>query len=540
MEDIAEMLVRGLDFFMMDSTMLSFTKSAFTNLPHPPAATDAPLSGAVPARAPDGVDRISSLPAGTLRDIVSRLPVKDAARTTVLSKRWRRVWHTTPLVLVDAHLLPSAPIGTSRSRPFCLRADPRDLFGGPRGLPDAVSTVLAAHPGPFRCVYLTGTPMETHRDELAFWLQHLAAKAVQELFFINRARTMDNDAHLPATLFRCTSLTKLYIGFWWFPETATLPRTVAFPYLRELGLFSLIMKEEDLAFLLNRCPVLEKLLIDGSRWPVCLRIRSHSLRLVEMCQCLVAEITLAHASRLERLLLWEAWGYGGDITNMSSKIKIGHAPKLRFLGFLVPGMHKLEIGNTIIKAETKASPNTIVPSVQMLAVQVKLGTRIETRMLPSFLRCFPNVETLYVKSENDDYKFWGPQSTGAGKLNLKFWKEAGYIECVQRHIKKVVLREFRGTRSELDFLKFIAEHAQVLEKMVIVLTHGHSPSDPIATNLRTKMASAKWANSCCELMIFQSPFHSEGTAWCYLAAFDLSNPEPFDVLKCIDGKCQSH
>ena len=34
---------------------------------------------------------------------------------------------------------------------------------------------------------------------------------------------------------------------------------------------------------------------------------------------------------------------------MSSVIKIVHAPKLRFLGFLVPGMHKLEIGNTVIK-----------------------------------------------------------------------------------------------------------------------------------------------------------------------------------------------
>ena len=144
-----------------------------------------------------------------------------------------------------------------------------------------------------------------------------------------------------------------------------------------------------------------------------------------------------------------------------------------------------------------------------------------------------------LQSENDDLKFWGPQCTGAGKLNLKFWKEAGSIECVQRHIKKVVLREFRGTRSELDFLKFIAEQAQVLEKMVIVLTHGHSPSDPVGTNLRTKMASAKWANARCELMVFQTPFHQEGTAWCYLAAFDLSNPDPFDISKCVDMTCQS-
>ncbi|CAL4888006.1 unnamed protein product [Urochloa decumbens] len=519
MDDIAELVARGMDFGM-DITMLSFIKSAFTNLPYPPAATAAPLSGAVPPRAPDGVDRISRLPGSILRDIVSRLPVKDAGRTTVLSKRWRRVWHTTPLVLVDAHLLPRGSIGTGRRRQSHFGAEAEQ-----RVLTDAVSTVLTTHPGPFRCVYLLGTPMETHRDELALWLQHLAAKAVQELFFINRARTTDNKAHLPATLFRCTFLTKLYIGFWLFPETATLPRTVAFPYLRELGLFCLVMKEEDLTFVLDKCPVLEKLLIDGGRWPVCLRVRSHSLRLVEAHFSL--RLPESHQKSLWNTLhTWRG--------SCCGKLGVG----MPLVSATCPPRSRLAMLRSC--AETKASPNTIVPSVQMLALQVKLGTRIEARMLPSFLRCFPNVETLYIQSENDDYKFWGPQLTGTGKLNLKFWKEAGPIECVQRHIKKVVLREFHGTRSELDFLKFIAEHAQVLEKMVIVLTHGHSPSDPIGANLRAKMASAKWANACCELTIFQTPFHVEGTAWCYLSAFDLSNPDPFDVSKCLDGKCQSH
>ncbi|CAO2038440.1 unnamed protein product [Urochloa humidicola] len=133
MDDIVELVARGMDFGM-DSTMLSFIKSAFTNLPHPPAATAAPLSGAVPARAPDGIDRISCLPAGILRDIISRLPVKDAGRTTVLSKRWRRIWHTTSLVLVDAHLLP----GTRRRRQSRLGAEAEQRY-----FTDAVSAVLA-------------------------------------------------------------------------------------------------------------------------------------------------------------------------------------------------------------------------------------------------------------------------------------------------------------------------------------------------------------------------------------------------------------
>nr|TKW39038.1 hypothetical protein SEVIR_1G153500v2 [Setaria viridis] len=203
MDGIAKMLVPGFNFFAKDETMLTLMKSTFTNLSHPLAAKATPLSGAVPARAPDGVDRISRLLARILRNIVSRLPVKDAACTTVLSTRWRHVWHMAPLVLVDAHLLPASGPAPPRSVLAPRRASATSP-APPRDLADAVSSALAAHPGLFCCVYLIGTPMERHQDKLALWLQHLFAMGIQELFFINRIRTFHNVVLLPATIFRCT------------------------------------------------------------------------------------------------------------------------------------------------------------------------------------------------------------------------------------------------------------------------------------------------------------------------------------------------
>ncbi|KAK3157908.1 hypothetical protein QOZ80_2AG0130050 [Eleusine coracana subsp. coracana] len=503
--------------------------------PEPPIDSAAPLSNAVAASAPaDGIDRIGRLPVEILRNIVSRLPAKDGARTTVLSKRWRRMWRTVPLALIDAHVLPVPEIVACGVLPRGSTA-----AADSRGHTDSVSDALAAHPGPFRCVHLTRVNMDIgkHQAELASWLELLGAKGVHELVLVNRTRNKDTDAPLPATLFRCASLAKLYLSFWWFPDTTTLQRNAAFPYLQEVGLCSLVMKARDLDFLQERCPVLEKLLILRSRGPVCLRIQSHSLRCVQVCSSVVQEISVVHASHLERLLLCDAAADGS-----LAKVKIGHAPKLRFLGLFVPEKHQLEIGSTIIKAGAKAGPNAIVPSVQMLAIQVKLGTRVEARMLPGLFRCFPNVKTLYIQSENDDIKSWGPQSVGTGKVNLKFWEEAGPTECIQRHMKKVVLRDFRGKRSELDFLSFIAGRAQVLEKMEIMLTQGNSPSDRVDSKLRTHMASAKWSNGCCELMISQNQAdeYQKGTPWCYRRAFDLSNQDPFDISKCVDGKCLSH
>jgi hypothetical protein len=44
------------------------------------------------------LDRLSILPDALLHDIVSRLPIKEAARTSVLSRRWRPLWRATPFV----------------------------------------------------------------------------------------------------------------------------------------------------------------------------------------------------------------------------------------------------------------------------------------------------------------------------------------------------------------------------------------------------------------------------------------------------------
>ncbi|KAK1692877.1 hypothetical protein QYE76_009574 [Lolium multiflorum] len=415
------MLQIGIDFMLI---------YAYDYLPSLPAYTAAPFSRAGAAWVPDGVDRIGHLPDLILRDIISRLPVKDGARTAVLASRWRSLWRSAPLVLDDIHFLTAIAAGPA-GRP-CIGDEPP-------GLADAVSRVLAAHPGPFRSVHLTCSTMEAHRGEVARWLDALAAKAVQELAFINRPWPLD--IRLPATLFSCASLTRLHLGVWRFPDTAAVPRSAAFPNLRDLGLSFVNMDERDLTFLLDRSPVLEVLtmiLQIGLR----LRLVSRTVRCLQLCMTKVDDVALVDAPCLEMFLLFMA------------------------------GMSK--------------------------ASRIKIGTDEAT-----------------------------------GKASLKLWKEGGPITCVLRHMKKVVFHEFKGSINEIVFLKFIAENARFLEKMVIVVDYACYSSGEDVNSTLNPLTCAKWVSGTCKLQVFKSPF--EGTTGSPVYDIRLASEfsqitDPFDLI----------
>ncbi|GJN37911.1 hypothetical protein PR202_gb26911 [Eleusine coracana subsp. coracana] len=405
----------------------------------------------------------AALPDQILRNIVSRLPAADAARTAALATRWRGLWRAVPLVFVDAHLLPAES-----------RADPlwRPGLEASLGLTNAASAALAAHPGPFRCVHLTCSYMDTNREEVARWMQLLAAKGVQELAFINRPWPLD--IPLPATLFSCASLTRLHIGAWKFPDTAALPRDAAFPHLQELYLSLISMKDRDLAFLLDRCPVLEVLTIIASQTDVRMCVVSRSLRCLQLVATSLGDIAVAEAPRLERLILFGTLHrrIGG---NKFSRIKIGNALNLRMLGYWELGQHELQIGKAIVQSMEAFTPT--------------------------------------------------------GKVNAKFWQEAGSVECVEQRIKKLAIHGFRGTKSELAFLKFIAERAQVLEKMVLILSPKCFPSVQVLKTKLNPLATAQWASADFKVILFKSS-ESEGGAVPFnpRIAADFSCDDPFDLV----------
>ncbi|KAM0890965.1 hypothetical protein ACQ4PT_026734 [Festuca glaucescens] len=353
---------------------------------------------------------------------------------------------------------------------------------------------------------------------MARWLDVLAAKGVKELIFVNRPWPID--LRLPTTLFSCASLTRLYLGVWRLPDTAAVPRRATFPNLRGLGLCFSVMEDRDLAFILERSPVLEILVISGSQTGVRLRLVSHSLRCLLMGLTYLEDIEVVDAPRLERLFQWTTVGQRTTKGKLRrSVIKIGHAPNLRILGYLEPGDSEIEISKTVTVAGTNEK---IVPSVKISAIEVQFGLRSAQKKVSGYLTSFPNLETLHVQSKTKIAE------EPTGKVNLKFLQEGGPIKCVVQTLKKVFFREFQGSKSEVAFLKFIAERARVLEKMVVVVA-SECFSSGANVNVKLKpLINAKWISQACKLQLFKSPRAGGGSpVFCQQLASDFSFADPF-------------
>ena len=109
-----------------------------------------------------GLDFISSLPDDMLRVIISLLPIKYGARTTLLSRRWRPLWNSSPLDLIDTH----------------------ELCHGYRKSLDAFSKILGSHLGPTKGLRM-GKFRSNGKDraKLDDWFRSPALDQLEELTF---------------------------------------------------------------------------------------------------------------------------------------------------------------------------------------------------------------------------------------------------------------------------------------------------------------------------------------------------------------------
>ena len=119
-----------------------------------------------PQATPTGQDFINNLPDDMLIVIISLLPIRNRARTVVVSRRWRTLWLRTPVDLLHAH----------------------KLCHGYRQSLDAFSQILGSHHGPIKGLIAGKFCYGRERGKLDEWFRSRAIDQLEKLSY--------NDGHM--------------------------------------------------------------------------------------------------------------------------------------------------------------------------------------------------------------------------------------------------------------------------------------------------------------------------------------------------------
>ncbi|XP_051229415.1 F-box/FBD/LRR-repeat protein At4g00160-like [Lolium perenne] len=391
----------------------------------------------------DDADLISNLPDVILGTIISLLPTKDGARTQAIARRWRPLWRSAPLN-VDAE-----DLSTDDSRYETRRRGPRPTTKS------IISTILSDHPGPVRrfdfrliCIYPTKRGYGKDAAHIESWLRSPSLDNLEELnvfFPISILADQTKFYPLPSSVLRFAStLVVATIGYCDFPNEI-LASSLNFPLLKHLTIQRVSISEDIFHGVFSACHVLETLFLQENDMAY-LHISSPTLTSIGFEDCYVGEggLVIEDTPNLERLLC-----LGLDC----GTIRVNRAPKLGILGPLSPRNSNIQIGNLVFQGLIPTSLNNSICTVKVLALRFT-WTNLDAVL--NILRFFPCLEKLHV--------LWN-KFLKAKMENVHHYDPLDPIKCLETHLKKIVLKNYKGDERDVSFAKFFLLSAKVLDEI---------------------------------------------------------------------------
>ncbi|KAM1811682.1 hypothetical protein ACFX12_028289 [Malus domestica] len=203
------------------------------------------------------VDRISWLPDEVLVSILSRLPLKEAAATSILSRQWRYVWVSTMTLVFDSEF-DIYPF----HRLYEIKPELRDQET--RRYVDWVNHVVEHHTGTtierFRACFHLDYRYSSSIDK---WIHIARKKQVQILELDFHVRARENYYTFSEELLGIdqASASKLTHSYPEIPSARFCGYNTGFKFLKALCVCKVSVSREILEYFLSNCPLLERLTV---------------------------------------------------------------------------------------------------------------------------------------------------------------------------------------------------------------------------------------------------------------------------------------
>ncbi|CAN6222638.1 unnamed protein product [Urochloa humidicola] len=313
------------------------------------------------------------------------------------------------------------------------------------------SAILGAHPGPIRFFFL-----RWHRGD--FWYHPVVDDLLRQpvldnlqMLELSYAPTwcgpITDDNPPPPAMFQTLHVLRIFCDYSRivFSMNDDCCR-VDFPQLDHLTLNHVHISERALHTFMSRCPVLQSLVLDRNIGYRRLEITSPTLQSLgitdghiqdtqsQNCQeTRFEEVVIQNAPLLERFNPYDI--------SIHMTIRVIHAPELKELGYLY-------CGNTtkVFKGVELISLTNAIRTVKLLHLDIVP----QVDVIIDFLHCFPCVEELNLAI--------------VGRRTENPERDVS-LECLDAHLKKVYIKPYNGSKSQVQLIRFFLSNAKLLEFM---------------------------------------------------------------------------
>ncbi|KAJ6344584.1 hypothetical protein OIU76_006160 [Salix suchowensis] len=404
------------------------------------------------------VDRISSLPGNVLDQILSDLPIRDAVRTSSLSRNWRYKWSHIPHLVFDTQ---------------CVSIPSEDQTVGKNKLVSIIDHVLLLHNGPIYKFKLS------HRDLLGVsdidrWILHLSRGSTKEFVLeIWKGQRYK----LPSCLFSFENLIHLELLNCLLKPPSAFK---GFRNLKSLHLQSVTLAQEVFENLISRCALLERLTLMNFDGFTHLKINAPNLQFFDVGgvfddvsfenTLLLTQVTIALYEKVK------------NDQNMSRR------SSCKLLSFFVnlPRIRRLKIHNYFLKNLALSKiPSTLPKSwvdLNYISIHINFNDFEENAVAFCLLKSCPNLQEIEMLGRPEEKAVVGPLTGLWGDDN---WKS------LFGQLRQVKIAGISGTRSELDCIKFLLSNSPVLEQMTVRPAPNEGGLEMVKELLRFRRASTR-------------------------------------------------
>ncbi|KAL9385830.1 hypothetical protein Peur_022840 [Populus x canadensis] len=380
------------------------------------------------------LDRISSLPGHVLDQILSVLPIRDAVRTSALSRKWRYQWSQIPHLVFDTQ---------------CASITSQDQTIFKKNLVNIINNVLLLHNGPIYKFKLS------HRDLLGVsdidrWILHLSRGSTKEFVL----EIWKGERYkLPSCLFSFENLTHLELFNCLLKPPSAFK---GFRNLKSLDLQHVTLAQEVFENLISSCALLERLTLMNFDGFTHLKINAPNLQFFDIGG-IFDDVSFENTSLLTLVSI-------GLYANVKNDRHVSRGSSSKLLRFFVnlPHLRRLEIQSYFIKylAISKVPSRLPKPCMDLnyISIRINFNDFEENSAALCILKSCPNLQEIEMLGRPEEQADVEPQ-TG-------FWGD-GQWKCLFGQLRLVKIVGISGIRSELDCIKFLLSNSPVLEQMTV-------------------------------------------------------------------------